>query len=286
MSKTFIIAECGINHNGNIEIAKKLIESAKKAGCDAVKFQKRNINKVYTKEMLDSFRESPWGKTQREQKEGLEFNKIKYDIINAYCKMLDIEWFASPWDLDSFQFLKQYNLKYYKIPSPLLTHKPLLKAVANERIYTFISTGMSTIEEIEDAVKIFEDACCEYELMHCNSAYPMLPCDANLLMIKTLQKKYFKYNYCKGIGYSGHEVGLGISIAAVALGATSIERHITLDRTMYGTDQASSVEPSGLNRLVQHIREIEIALGDGIKKVTEQEEKIKIKLRRDNDIIT
>lgn len=271
----FIIAEVGINHNGDIEIAKQLIDVAKLAGVDAVKFQKRTIEKVYTKDELDKLRESPWGMTNREQKLGLEFAKKEYDEIDRYCKEKRIEWFASAWDLDSQRFLRQYNLKYNKIASPMLTYKELLEMVAGEKRYTFISTGMSTIEEIELAVNVFRKNNCPFELMHCNSAYPMKVEDANLKMISVLRKRF----NCK-VGYSGHEVGLIVACAAAALGATSIERHITLDQTMYGSDQPASVEVIGVYRLIRYIRAIEKSLGDGIKVITEKEEKVKVKLRK------
>ena len=271
----FIIAEIGINHNGDIEIAKKLIDGAMFAGCDAVKFQKRTVEKVYSKEELDKHRESPWGITNREQKLGLEFGKEEYDEIDRHCKEKGIPWFASAWDLDSQKFLRQYNLKYNKIASPMLTHRELLEMVAEGKKYTFISTGMSTMEDIEKAVQIFKDAKCPFELMHCNSVYPMPPAQANLRMIPILREKFG----CR-VGYSGHEVGLIIASAAAALGATSIERHITLDRAMYGSDQAASVEVLGFYRLVSYIRTVESALGDGKKIVTPEEEEIKKKLRK------
>ena len=271
----FIIAEIGINHNGDIEIAKKLIDGAMFAGCDAVKFQKRTVEKVYSKEELDKHRESPWGITNREQKLGLEFGKEEYDEIDRHCKEKGIPWFASAWDLDSQKFLRQYTLKYSKIASPVLTHRELLEMVAEEKKYTFISTGMSTMEEIEKAVQIFKDAKCPFELMHCNSVYPMKVEDANLKTIPVLRERFG----CK-VGYSGHEVTLIVACAAAALGATSIERHITLDHAMYGSDQAASVEIMGFHRLVKYIRAIEAALGDGIKVVTEEEKKAKAKLRR------
>lgn len=276
---TFIIAEIGINHNGDIEIAKKLIDGAIFAGADAVKFQKRTVSEVYTKEELDKFRESPFGTTNREQKLGLEFEKKQYDIIDSYCKAKGIEWFASAWDIKSQIFLQQYNLKHNKVASAMLTHKELLEVIAKEKKYTFISTGMSTLEEIEKAVQIFIKADCPYELMHSNSTYPMKDKDANLKVIETL-KKHFN---CK-VGYSGHEVGLTTACAAVALGASSIERHITLDRAMYGSDQAASVEVIGFHKLVKYIRTIESALGDGLKKVTEEEKAVQAKLRRINTL--
>lgn len=276
----FITAEIGINHNGNLQIAKKLIDGAVFAGCDAVKFQKRTIEKVYTKDVLDSPRESPWGTTVREQKEGLEFGQEEYDQIDEYCRAKNINWFASAWDIDSQYFLRQYNLKYNKIASAMLTHEELLNLVAEEGKYTFISTGMSTIEEIDKAVDIFRTKECPFELMHCNSTYPMPDGDANLKTIETLRKRY----NCK-VGYSGHEVGLITTCAAVALGATSAERHITLDRSMYGSDQAASVEIMGLYRLVSYIRTIEKTLGDGVKRITAKEEQVRMKLRPTAELI-
>jgi len=270
----FIIAELGINHNGDLRIAKKLIDLAAFAGCDAVKFQKRTIDKVYTKEYLDSYRQSPWGLTQRAQKEELEFGEKEYDAIDEYCKEKGIPWFASAWDVDSQLFLRKYNLKYNKVASALLAHKDLLNLVAEEGRHTFVSTGMSTLEEISEAVEIFKAKKCPFELMHCNSSYPMKDEDACLKVIETLRNKY-----CCKVGYSGHEVGLQISLAAVAMGAASIERHITLDRTMYGSDQAASLEPSGLLRLVRDIRVIEKAQGDGVKRVTKEEADAKARLR-------
>ncbi len=270
----FIIAEVGINHNGDMQIAKKLIDVAALAGCDAVKFQKRDVDKVYSKEYLSSLRKSPWGTTQRDQKEGLEFGKKEYDQINAYCRDKGIEWFASAWDTDSQEFLRRYDLRYNKIASAMLTHQDLLKMVAEEKKYTFISTGMSTFEEIDEAVKIFKKKSCSFELMHCNSVYPMKDQDANLRVIETLRDRYD----CK-VGYSGHEVGIQISLAAAAMGASSIERHITLDRTMYGSDQAASLEPGGLMKMVRDIRIIESCLGDGVKKVSQAEADVKAKLR-------
>lgn len=272
--KTFIIAEIGINHNGDMGTTKELIRKAHSAGCDAVKFQKRTIDVVYTKADLDRPRESPWGTTNRQQKMGLEFGTDEYREIDRFCKEIGIDWFASAWDVPSQHFLRQFDLKYNKVASALLTHRGLLNTIAEEGRYTFISTGMSTMQQIEKAVQIFKDANCPYELMHCCSAYPMQPEDANLLMIKTLRRTFG----CK-VGYSGHEVGIIIACAAAAMGATSIERHITLDRSMYGSDQAASLEIGGLNRLVSYVREIETALGDGNKTVTSVERKIAGKLR-------
>ncbi len=271
----FIIAEVGINHNGDLAIVKKLIDGALFAGCDAVKFQKRTLKIVYSKEELDRPRESPWGTTNREQKAGLEFGREEYDEIDRYCRERGIEWFASAWDIDSVRFLYKYGLKHNKIASPMLTHKKLIKMVAEERKPTFISTGMSTMEQIARAVSIFRDAGCPFELMHCNSAYPMKDKNADLKVIYTLRKRF----RCD-VGYSGHEVGLITTCAAVALGATSIERHITFDRAMYGSDQAASVEVIGFYNLVQYIRTIETTFGNGQKRITEEEETIREKLRK------
>lgn len=271
---TFIIAEIGINHNGDMALAKKLIDTAVVAGCDAVKFQKRTVDKVYTKEYLDSPRQSPWGDTQRAQKEGLEFGKKEYDEINRYCKEKGIAWYASAWDIDSQRFLQQYGCKYNKVASAMLTNDELLEEIAEEGKYTFIATGMSTLDEIDHAVEIFKKHNCPFELMHCNSTYPMPMEDANLKLIKVLADIY-KCN----VGYSGHEAGTLVSICAVAAGATSIERHITMDRTMYGSDQKASIEPYELCALVKDIRDTEKFMGTGEKILTAAEEEVKKKLR-------
>jgi N-acetylneuraminate synthase len=270
----FIIAEIGINHNGDIEIAKKLIDMAKAAGCDAVKFQKRTLNVVYDKDFLDSPRKSPWGTTQREQKEGLEFGKKEYDEINQYCKKVGIEWFASAWDIESQKFLRQYNLKHNKVASAMLTHLPLLKEIASEKKHTFISTGMSTFEDIDKAIEIFKKHDCPFTLMHCVSTYPCLDEDCNLSVMMTLKDRYG----CD-IGYSGHEVGILPTVAAAALGATVIERHITPDRAMYGSDQAASLEKRGLEYVVKYSRAIPAIIGDGAKKITDSELSVSKKLR-------
>ena len=271
---TFVIAEIGINHNGDIEIAKELIDSAVDSGVHAVKFQKRTIDLVYKKEMLDSFRESPWGTTQREQKEGIEFGLEEYQKIDAYCKKKNIEWFASAWDLESQKFLNQFNLKHNKIASAMIVYDDLLQAVASERKHTFISTGMTTEEDITKAVEVFQNANCPFELMHCISTYPMNEEDANLNAINTLREKYG----CD-VGYSGHEVGLAVSYAATALGVTSLERHITLNHAMYGSDQSASIAVSSLQAFVETIRLIPIIKGDGIKKITDKEKIVRKKLR-------
>ena len=274
----FIVAEIGINHNGDMSICKELIDVAAESGCDAVKFQKRDINQVYTQEFLDSPRESQWGTTQREQKLGLEFSADEYQEIEDYCKEKGLEWFASAWDVNSQKFLRQFNSKYNKVASAMIVHTDLLKEIASEGKHTFISTGMTTYDDIQTAVDIFRKAGCSFELMHTVSTYPMKDEDANLNMIKTLKKKF----NCN-IGYSGHEVGLAVSYAATALGITSLERHITLDRSMYGSDQSASVEPSGFRQLVGAVRKIELAMGDGIKKTIEAEGPIAKNLRQHLD---
>lgn len=271
----FLIAEIGINHNGDMSIAKQLIDAAADAGFDAVKFQKRTIDVVYTKEFLDSPRESQWGTTQRAQKEGLEFSAEQYKEIDHYCKSKKIQWTASAWDIEAQKFLQQFNCTFNKVASPMLGHIPLLKLIASEKKQTFISTGMSTLEEIDVVVKIFKDANCPFELMHCNSTYPMKDEDANLLCIPMLRERY----KCQ-VGYSGHESSLiKVCTAAVALGATSLERHITLDRAMYGSDQAASIETHALRNFVESVRAIPYVLGNGKKQLTEAEKSIREKLR-------
>ena len=274
----FIVAEIGINHNGDISICKELIDVAAESGCDAVKFQKRDIDQVYTQEFLNSPRESQWGTTQREQKLGLEFSADEYQEIENYCKKSGVEWFASAWDINSQKFLCQFNSKYNKVASAMIVHLELLKEIASEGKHTFISTGMTTYDDIQNAVDIFRKADCSFELMHTVSTYPMKDTDANLNMIKTLKAKFD----CN-VGYSGHEVGLAVSYAAAALGITSLERHITLDRSMYGSDQSASVEPSGFKQLVGAIRKIELAMGDGVKKIIDAEAPIAKNLRQHLD---
>ncbi len=270
----FIIAEIGINHNGSLEIAKKLIDMAVETGCNAVKFQKRTIEIVYSKEVLDTPRESPWGTTTREQKEGLEFGLKEYQEIDKYCKSKNIEWFASAWDVESQKFLRQFNCKYNKIASALLTHIPLLEEVASEKIHTFISTGMANYEDIDTAVNIFKKHGCAFTLMHTVSVYPCPEEDLNLKMIQTLSNKY----NCP-VGYSGHETSPVPSIAAAAMGITALERHITLDRTMYGSDQSASLEKRGLEILVSGVRSVEKSLGNGKKEFGDAEQKVAAKLR-------
>ena len=271
----FVIGEIGINHNGDLKLAKKLIDGAVKAGADAVKFQKRTISMVYSKEELDKPRESPWGTTNREQKNGLEFTKKDYDQIDKYCKKKGIEWLASAWDVESQIFLRQYDNKYNKVASALLTHSELLNVIASEKKHTFISTGMSTVDEIQKAVNIFKIHNCPFELLHCNSTYPMKNEDANLLAMQTLREVF----ECD-VGYSGHEAGRIVSVSAAALGASSIERHITLDKAMYGSDQAASLEVEDFKRLVKDIRTVEKSMGSPEIRVYETEVPIKAKLRK------
>ena len=272
--EVFIIAEIGINHNGDLSLAKQLIDLAVETGCNAVKFQKRTVDKVYSQEMLDSPRESPWGHTQRAQKEGLEFSELEYDAVDAYCRQKGIEWFASAWDVDSQKFLRKYNLKYNKVASAMLTRDDLLEEIASEGRYTFISTGMSTWEEIDHAVEIFRKHSCPFELMHCNSTYPMEDTDANLALIPVLRERYG----CK-VGYSGHEREIWPSVLSVAAGARSIERHITLDKSMYGSDQKASIEPEQLRELVQQVRRAEAVVGNGEKTLSPAEQAVRAKLR-------
>ncbi len=254
----YLIAEIGINHNGDIDIAKKLIKNAKVAGFNAVKFQKRDINLVYSKDFLDSARQSPWGLTQREQKKGLELNDEQYLEIDKFCKDLKIEWFASAWDINSLNFLDKFDsIKYHKIASAMIVDDNFLKEVADRKKHTFISTGMSQKNDIDNAVKIFKDKNCSFELMHCVSTYPLNVEDANLATINELKRVYS----CN-VGYSGHENGVVISLGAFMIGISSLERHITLDRTMYGSDQAASLEMRGMVNLIESLKKIYSAIGE------------------------
>jgi N-acetylneuraminate synthase len=271
---TYIIGEVGINHNGSMKIAKQLIDMAKECGCDAVKFQKRTIDIVYSDEELSKLRESPWGNTQRAQKEGLEFSEKNYEEIDNYCQNKNIEWFASAWDVKSLEFLDKFKLKHNKIASAMITNIPFLEEAAKRNIYTFISTGMSNYSDIDKAVNIFKDQNCEFELMHSISKYPCEEKDLNLNIIKKMKEKY----NCK-VGYSGHEPSVSPSLVAVCLGATSLERHITLDRTMYGSDQAASLEKAGLKNLIETVRKVPIVIGTKDKQLFEIEVEVAKKLR-------
>ena len=275
--KVFVIAEIGINHNGSLDLALDLIDGAAEAGADAVKFQKRNPDVCVPEHQKGVMRDTPWGRmTYLEYKYRMEFGEAEFDAIDARCRERGIHWFASAWDLDSQRFMHRYRLGFNKVASAMLTNRELLEEVAAERKYTFISTGMSTLEEVDEAVRIFEDAHCAFELMHCNSSYPAASEDLNLSVIQTLKDRYG----CQ-VGYSGHEFGLTPSYVAVAMGASSVERHITLDRSMWGTDQEASVEIPAFAKLVRQIRSVETMLGDGIKRVTESEMPIRSKLRGD-----
>ena len=254
----YIIAEIGINHNGSVSICKELIDTAVESNCNAVKFQKRDLNEVYTQDFLNLPRESQWGTTQREQKNGLEFNYEEYAEIDSYCKQKEIDWFASAWDINSLNFLDNYDLKFHKIASAMIVDSNFLTEVAKRKKHTFISTGMCEESDIVRAVDIFEAAGCSFELMHCVSTYPMEVEDANLNCIASLRDKFG----CD-VGYSGHEIGLAVSYAATALGITSLERHITISRALYGSDQPASVEPAGFRSLVGAVKKIERAMGNG-----------------------
>lgn len=270
---TFIVAEIGINHNGDIEIAKKLISAAVGAGCDAVKFQKRTIEVVYTPEELARPRESPFGETNGDLKRGLEFGQKQYEEIDEFCRRLGIIWYASCWDEGSVDFIEQFNPPCYKIASPCLTDDNLLKYHRKKGRPIILSTGMSSLEQIDHAVEILGKK--DLILMHTVSTYPAKIEELNLKTIVTLRERYGV-----PVGYSGHEVGLYTTLAAVVLGACMVERHITLDRAMWGSDQAASVEPHGIARLVKDIRAAERAMGDGIKRVFPSEVPIMKKLRR------
>ncbi len=271
----FVIAEIGINHNGDLELAKRLIDAAKQSGADAVKFQKRTVDVVYTPEELARPRENPFGSTNGDLKHGLEFGAEQYAEIDRYCKERQVLWFASCWDEGSVDFMEQFNPPCYKIASACLTDDRLLRHHKTGRPI-ILSTGMSTMEQIRHAVRVLDTD--DLILLHCTSTYPSAPHELNLRVIRTLMTEFPNHP----IGYSGHEVGLQTSVAAVALGACVVERHITLDRAMWGSDQAASVEPQGFERMVRDIRAVEAAMGDGVKKVYDGERPIMAKLRRVN----
>lgn len=272
--RTYIIAEAGINHNGDTDIAKKLIDVAADCGCNAVKFQKRTPEICVPESQKSKLKETPWGNmTYLEYKKRIEFGRKEYDEIVRHCNKRSIDWFASCWDAPSIDFIEDYNPVAHKVPSAMLTNEALVKYMASKGRRMFVSTGMSTMNEIDMAVTWLRDSVVSVILMHTNSSYPCKPEEINLKMMDTLRK----YDY--PVGYSGHEVGLQISIAAAAMGAAAIERHITLDRSMWGTDQSASVEPQGLRRLVRDIRIVELAMGDGVKKLYDGEKLVRTKLR-------
>lgn len=258
------IAEIGINHNGSLKIAKQLIGVAKECGVDIVKFQKRTPEICTPEHMKNVIRyDTPWGDiTYLEYRYKVEFGEKEYDEIDRYCKELGIEWMASAWDINSQKFLQKYDLKYNKVASAMLTNLKFIELVADESRHTFISTGMSSLGEIDKVVEIFRRKNCSFELMHCNSTYPMPSEDANLRCIPMLRDRY----QCD-VGYSGHEPGLQVSLAAVVLGITSLERHITLNRSMWGSDHAASLEKHGLERLIRDAKIIQQALGNGKKTI-------------------
>ncbi len=270
---SYIIAEIGINHNGDIDLAKRLISVAIAAGCDAVKFQKRTIDVVYTAEELAKPRENPFGATNGDLKYGLEFGKEEYDEIDAFCKSVKIPWFVSAWDEASVDFMEQFDTPVYKVASASLTDDNLLKHIRKTGKPVIASTGMSTYAEIDHAVEVLGTD--DLILMHATSTYPANYDELNLSAIPTMAEKYGV-----PIGYSGHETGIPTSVAARVLGACMVERHITMDRAMWGSDQSASLEPNGIGRLVRDIRLVESAMGDGIKRVYEREVPIIKKLRR------
>jgi len=270
----YLIAEIGINHNGSLKIAKDLIAQSKAAGFDAVKFQKRTIDIVYSNEVLNSYRKSPWGETTRAQKEGLEFSIEEYAEIDDYCKTLNIDWFVSCWDIQSQEEMRSFNTPYNKIASAMATNWDFVNYVASEKKPTFASTGMMEIKEIDKLVDIFKDFKCPLILMHTVSTYPASECDLNLKCIKTLSSKYDL-----PVGYSGHETNTAPSIFAAVLGAPVIERHVTLDRAMYGSDQSASLELPGMHSLCSTIRKLKDCLGDGKKRILKEEELVSEKLR-------
>ncbi len=275
MNNTYVIAEIGINHNGDLDVAKKLIDVAAVSGCDAVKFQKRNPDVCVPDHQKNVMRETPWGTmSYLEYKYRMEFEKNEYDQIDAYCLDKNIDWSASPWDMDSLDFLLQYKIPFIKVPSAMITNEQLMRACASTGKKVIFSAGMSSLNEVDEAVRWMREESADFALLHCNSSYPAPLEDLNLSCIQTLKQRYD----CE-VGYSGHEFRLGTSVAAIYLGATIVERHITLDRTMWGSDHLASVEPQGLIKLVKGIRELEIAYGDGVKKVTEAEKKVRKKLR-------
>ena len=269
----FIIAEIGINHNGDIEIAKKLIDLASVAGCNAVKFQKRTVQVVYTAEELDRPRESPFGQTNRDLKYGLEFEKAEYDVIDAYCRAKKIPWLASCWDEQSVDFIDQYDVPCFKISSASLTDDALIQHIRDKGRPIIISTGMSSLEQVDHAIDVLGKK--DLIVLHSCSTYPADYHELNLKVIP-----FFKERYGVPVGYSGHETGLPSSVAAAAIGACVVERHITLERAMWGSDHAASLGTSGIIRLVRDIRLAEMAMGDGIKRVMEREVPIMKKLRR------
>ncbi len=269
----YVIAEIGINHNGDLDIAKKLIDVAANADCNAVKFQKRTVDVVYTAEELARPRENPFGPTNGDLKRGLEFGFEEYAAIDAHCRERNIPWLASCWDEPSVDFIDQFEVPCYKIASASLTDDSLLKHTRSTGLPILLSTGMSNLDEIDHAVKVLGKQ--QLALLHSCSTYPAYYEELNLRIIPVLRQQFGV-----PVGYSGHETGIPSSVAAMAIGACIVERHVTLDRSMWGSDQAASLEPNGIARLVRDIRLVESSLGDGVKRVFEREVPIMQKLRR------
>jgi N-acetylneuraminate synthase len=273
-NEIYVIAEAGINHNGDIRIAKKLCEEAKKAGCDSIKFQKRTVEVVYSKKTLDEPRDSPWGHTQRDQKLGLELTEKDFNFLAKFCSEINLDFSASAWDFESLDFIESLNPGYHKVASAFINHEAFLRKVASFKRPTIVSTGMSTLEDVDKSMEIFQEYKCPVVLLHSVSVYPCELEELNLSMITTYKKR-FKVP----IGYSGHESSVSPSLFAAALGARVIERHFTLDRSMYGSDQAASLEIEGMRRLVAGLRKFPLVLGTGIKEFGEKELGVAKKLR-------
>jgi len=274
---TFIIAEIGINHNGDLDLAKKLITAAKQAGCDTVKFQKRTIEVVYSSEELAAPRDNPFGPTNGHLKRGLEFSLEAYQEIDRFCKEQDILWSASPWDEESVDFLERFSVPFYKVAAPSLTDASLLKKIRSMGKPVILSTGMSEISEIDKAVQYMDKD--NLLIMHCVSQYPATPENINLRAMQTLRERY-----CVPVGYSGHELDVFISAVAVGMGACAVERHFTLDRKMWGSDHKASIEPDEMKNMIDNIRFVEQALGDPMPRCLPVEEPVKAKLRRVNTL--
>jgi len=273
--RPFLIAEIGINHNGSIKLAKQLIDLAKRYNFDSVKFQKRDPNICVPEKQKSKIRSTPWGEmTYLKYKEKIELGEKEFREIDKYCKKIKIDWFCSPWDKNSLNFMKKFKTKYNKVASAMITNLDLVELIAQEKKLTFISTGMSTMTDIDNAVKIFKKNKCDFVLMHCVSTYPCDEKNLNLNLIPVLKKKF----KCK-IGYSGHETSVSPTYAAWFLGANYIERHITLDRSMYGTDQSASLSEPGISLLTSTLSKFSFMLGNGKKIITNEEKKLIPKFR-------
>lgn len=270
----YIIAEAGINHNGDFSIAKKLCSEAKKIGCDSIKFQKRNIDVVYPKSILDEPRESPWGNTQRDQKLGLELSLNEFIQISDFCREIDIDFSASAWDYDSLEFIESLKPKYHKVASAFIVNSQFLRKIARFGRPTFVSTGMCELGDVDNAVEIFKSENCPFILMHTVSTYPTKIENLNMELIK-----FYENRYKVVMGYSGHETSVSTTLFAAAFGAKVIERHFTLDRSMYGSDQSASLEIEGMQRLVTGLRKYPKLIGNGIKTFTNEEKQVAAKLR-------